>query len=62
METIKIDPDGKYLLIITGERAKEIDIGHTADYLNEWWRSRKKFCIISTGEFEVRVERLDKVG
>ena len=35
METVKIDPDGKYLLIITGERAKEIDIRHAADYLNE---------------------------
>jgi hypothetical protein len=61
MQTIKIDPDGKYVLLIHGG----VSLSHhetmrIQEALNIWWKGEEKFLVISPGSgCEVRIERVD---
>ena len=63
METIKIDEDGRYVLLV--EEAGHISL-HRLDLigkmLNEWWKEDEhKFFIVELDEkVKVRFERLEK--
>jgi hypothetical protein len=60
MQSFKIDPDGKYLLIVEGEPSLPNVVEITTE-LNNWWESDEKFCIVEAGPYrKVRVERLEK--
>ena len=60
IQTIKIG-DGKYILLIEGDRLLSgDDIRYSTEYLERWWNSDEKFCIVTfTKNFSVKVERLE---
>lgn len=64
METIKIDEDGKYVLVVEANHAllqSQVDEGQKR--LQDWWNGEDKFYILAIGEdVKVRFERLEKDG
>jgi hypothetical protein len=62
MITHKIDPEGKYIIIIDyngGERELE-DASRFAEQLGEWWNSDEPFIVIAPyNGMKVRVEKID---
>ncbi len=62
IQTIKIDEDGKYLIIV--EDTDNIkDLQRLSQVLREWWNSNEKFLVLSPfGEAKIRLERMEKDG
>jgi hypothetical protein len=58
----KIDPEGKYVIIIDyedGERRVE-DVSAFAERLGDWWNSEEPFIIFAPyGGMNIRFERVD---
>ena len=62
METIKIDEDGKYVLVVESNHSLlQTQIEEVSEVLQDWWNSEDKFYILAIGEdIRVRFERLEK--
>ena len=62
METIKIDEDGKYVLVVENAGHVPLEqLNRIGKYLNEWWKEETKFFILDVTEgVKVRFERLEK--
>lgn len=62
METIKIDEDGKYVLVVKADHSlSQRQIEEASEMLQEWWNSGGKFYILAIGkDVKVRFERLEK--
>ena len=62
METIKIDEDGRYVLVVESSYSlRQAQLEEVSEMLREWWNGDDKFYILAIGEdIKVRFERLEK--
>jgi len=62
MEAIKIDEDGRYVMVV--ENAEHVSLDHLeaiGDAINNWWLGSNKFFIVELTEgVKVKFERVDK--
>lgn len=62
VQTVKIDPDGKYVLLVEAEDpdnrlVEQLRLGE--EILNKWWRGDKKFITFRvSGNIKVKFEKV----
>ena len=64
-EVIQIDPDKRYVAIISSNNMAALHEGAKGleKLLKDWWESGEKFLVLAHSEsYEVRIERLDSKG
>lgn len=63
-ESIKIDEDGKYIMIIEDRDGilTDRDLNAMAIVIREWWESDQKFVILAEwGNIDIKLEKLETV-
>jgi len=54
---IKIDPDGKYIIVLPVDLEHE-EMMHAHDFFTEWWDDdSRQFCIVGQGAEVIKLEK-----